>query len=109
MLAINEKLKNDLESIFDHYGITSQYTKTMEELGELIKAMATGTEEDVVTEIADVLIMIEQLIQGTGIKDKVNAEIIFKISRQMHRIKAQEDRSTASMFDCFSRPAEEME
>ena len=97
-MYLSEKRREQLSRIYDHYGRENQYKKTIEELGELISAMATGTEEDVISEIADVEIMLEQLKDGLGIRAKVCGEIDYKLKRQLVRI------GDMSSFDCASQP-----
>ena len=96
-MYLSEKRREQLSRIYNHYGRENQYKKTIEELGELISAMATGTEEDVISEIADVEIMLEQLKDGLGIRAKVCGEIDYKLKRQLVRI------GDMSAFDCASR------
>lgn len=97
-MYLSEKRRQQLSKIYDHYGREEQYKKAIEELGELISAMATGTEEEVITEIADVEIMLEQLKDGLGIRAKVCGEIDYKLKRQLVRI------GDMSAFDCASQP-----
>lgn len=97
-MYLSEKRREQLSKIYDHYGREEQYKKAIEELGELISAMATGTEEEVITEIADVEIMLEQLKDGLGIRAKVCGEIDYKLKRQLVRI------GDMSAFDCTSQP-----
>lgn len=97
-MYLSEKRREQLSKIYDHYGCEKQYKKAIEELGELISAMATGTEEEVISEIADVEIMLEQLKDGLGIRAKVCGEIDYKLKRQLVRI------GDMSSFDCASQP-----
>lgn len=97
-MYLSEKRREQLSKIYDHYGLEEQYKKAIEELGELISAMATGTEEEVISEIADVEIMLEQLKDGLGIRAKVCGEIDYKLKRQLVRI------GDMSSFDCTSQP-----
>ena len=74
-----------------YYGIDHQLAKTQEECAELIDAIAKFLqgrvdEDAVVTEIADVQIMLEQLKIVFG-KDAVRLEINRKIERLEQRIK----------------------
>lgn len=77
--------------ILEHYGDTHQIIKTIEELGELQSALARWlnkervSREDVITEIADVKIMAEQMAWHFG-KNEVDKEVWRKIERQVERI-----------------------
>lgn len=53
--------ENDLQRIIDHYGVEAQRMKSVEELSELIKAVAKNDRANIIEEIADVKIMIGQL------------------------------------------------
>lgn len=72
------------------YGINHQIWKTIEELSELSNALAKwkdgrNDENDVITEIADVQIMMEQLSIFFG-EQKVQDERLEKITRLKGRI-----------------------
>lgn len=73
-----------------HYGPEHQKKKAVEEMGELITAIAReqdgrATPEQVITEIADVHIMIRQLALIYGV-DKIVKEIHRKERRLVRRI-----------------------
>lgn len=44
-----------------HYGVENQITKSIEELAELIQALAKGKHSNIAEEMADVKIMLKQL------------------------------------------------
>lgn len=80
------------EFLAKHYGLPSQESKIIEECGELIVAIKhkeTGraTKEDVVSELADVIILSKQLEVLYGSED-VTGEIHRKLQRQLKRINA---------------------
>lgn len=95
--------RKDLNEIFNYYGLETQHLKLIEELGELISALATGTTEEVITEIADVEIMLEQYKDGVRIRHKVGAEEEYKINRQLCRI----GKNNPFKMDCASAPVKE--
>lgn len=73
-----------------HYGPEHQKKKAVEEMGELITALMReqdnrATPEEVITEIADVQIMVRQLAIIYGL-DKVANEIQRKQRRLLRRI-----------------------
>ena len=73
-----------------HYGKEHQKKKAVEEMGELITALSReqdgrATEHDVITEIADVSILMCQLMEIYG-PERVQQEIERKQLRLMRRI-----------------------
>lgn len=92
--------KDLTRQILQHYGILHQKSKTIEELAELIvalqKDLLSGKEEHsraVLEEIADVHIMIAQLLDDESDKTTVSLIVDRKLKRQMRRIKAEKDSS----------------
>ena len=88
-----------LKKILAHYGPLIQKTKSMEELSELIQAIAKNiagvdNRDNIVEEIADSMIMISQLMLIFDINeeevDKVKEE---KIDRTLERIDKDEKNS----------------
>lgn len=82
--------------ILQHYGIIHQKSKTIEELAELIvalqKDLIAGKESHsmaVLEEIADVHIMLTQLLDDESDKTTVSLIVDKKLKRQMRRIKAE--------------------
>lgn len=97
-----EKLKKYLKKvkfIAEHYGKERQLVKTMEELAELIQAIAKyhlkPTEENkaaIIEEIADVNIMMIQLDILLQLDEKLIADTIdAKIDRQIARIEHESE------------------
>ena len=90
MIAIDTSDKK----ILTHYGQQKQEVQAVQELSELILLLAAREDQrkgdykkHIAEEIADSLIMIEQIRLANGITDKdVNAVIVQKISRQFNRI-----------------------
>ena len=82
--------------IADHYGIEKQLHQLAEECSELAveasHSARKGTTVKIIEEMADVLIMIEQVIYLSKI-DKCDIEdcIDFKLNRQMKRIEEEEE------------------
>ena len=75
----------------EKYGVTSQLDMVIEECSELINAIEKYRrgrvgEVDIITEVADVRIMIEQLYIMFG-RDKIENEIDRKLERLSKRIK----------------------
>ena len=80
--------------IADHYGIVKQLHQLAEECSELAveasHSARKGVTVKIIEEMADVLLMIEQVIYLANIAiDDINECISFKIDRQMKRIKEE--------------------
>ena len=86
--------KDKLQMIADHYGIKEQLRQLAEECCELAveanHSARKGTTVKIIEEIADVVIMMEQIIYLAGIDRKDIDEVIdYKLDRQMKRIEAE--------------------
>ena len=84
------KHKETLQKAILEYGCTAQITMAVEEMAELLNALAKerrgrATQEDIVTEIADVTIMMWQLSLMYG-EQSVETEIERKIERLKGRL-----------------------
>ena len=89
-------IKEQARQILQHYGMQHQKAKTIEELAELIVALQkdilNGKKEHsraVLEEIADVHIMLTQLLDDESDKTTVSLIVDKKLKRQMRRIKAE--------------------
>ena len=85
--------------IADHYGIEKQLHQLAEECSELAveasHSARKGVTVKIIEEMADVLIMMEQVIYLANIAiDDIDECISFKIDRQMKRIKEEEWQTT---------------
>lgn len=75
-----------IKVIADHYGKKHQTIKTMEELAELIQALARGDEDNIKEEMADVMVMLEQIKYLYGFSEiEINRIMFDKIVRQLGR------------------------
>ncbi len=86
-------IKELARKILHHYGLQHQKAKTIEELGELIvalqKDLLAGTEglsPEVLEEIADVHIMITQLLAEESDRTTVSLIVEKKLKRQIRRM-----------------------
>lgn len=93
-------IKDQARQILRHYGIMHQKSKTIEELAELIVALQKdileGKEQHsraVLEEIADVHIMLTQLLDDESDKTMVSLIVDKKLKRQIRRIKAEKNSS----------------
>ena len=86
-------MENQIKYIANRYGKESQLRQLQEECAELIVACSkilrnsNRAVNNLIEEIADVRIMIEQIEFLYGIKTFVEDEMIYKIERQLERMK----------------------
>lgn len=100
---MTERQKRICHKICEHYGVERQRRQLIEELGELITAICkyersmyindtdavkqvVDRHKDVLTEIADVEIMLEQVKGRYFHDDDIAAEIDRKLERQLERM-----------------------
>ena len=83
-------MNDRVRKILYHYGFENQRLKTIEELSELIQALCKDDKDNVKEEVADCLIMLEQLkiYLGEDIIDKIIDE---KLNRQLRRIENEKN------------------
>ena len=82
-----ENMKREIIMLADHYGKEHQTTKAIEELAELIQALAKGDAENIKEELADVLVMLGQIKYLYDFSELEISRVMFrKIIRQMERI-----------------------
>ena len=80
------------KAIADHYGKEHQTIKAIEELAELIQALAKGDIENIKEEIADVRVMLEQIEYLYGISDDaITLRMCAKLWRQLERMEGEND------------------
>lgn len=90
-------MKEKIRTIADHYGLSNQLMKTVEELNELSIecAKSWGKKEirdNLISEVADVLVMITQIIYLGNIEWKEVEDVMkYKVDRQIQRIKEEEE------------------
>lgn len=92
---------SEIKRIAEHYGWMHQRNKAIEELGELIVAIARNDRENIIEEIADVMVMIMQIEHFLLCEEEVCDIIEQKLDRQIERIKQES-------FDCAWRCAERL-
>ena len=86
-----------IREIADHYGLKHQLVKTVEELNELSLECAKSYRDGSITvnlinEMADVLVMLYQLVHLGQIEWKDVIEVMeFKVDRQLGRISEEEN------------------
>lgn len=88
-----EEMQGFTKEIADNFGIRNQQLKLIEECSELIKELALDVAKDrnitdkTISEIADVNILINQILYLSNSKDKLKQQIEFKLERTIKRIK----------------------
>ena len=101
---MTEQTRALLQRAIDHYSVTAQIYKTMEEMGELIHAIArfeaapqgaapealAAMRDNIAEEIADVEIMLEQLRMIYMIGDEAKAWEYKKLMRLRDRLDGEE-------------------
>ena len=94
------KNKEAIHIIADHFGREHQAIKAIEEMAELTKELVKDIQgeprrENIMEELADVLLMLTQLAYLYGIKDGEYLEIIeIKAKRTLEKIYGGEEKCT---------------
>ena len=83
------RLRLGERAILKRYGITEQVAKLKEASDGYING--TDSKAHFLEEIADVLVMIEQMIMHFNAQDKVDEIKRFKVKRQLGRMEREED------------------
>ena len=83
-----------IKQIAGHYGSSHQQRQCIEELTELSLALqqyrkGKATIYDIASEIADVQIMLQQMMFFFGLSSQVEEKTEFKINRQLKRIERE--------------------
>lgn len=88
MSILSEQNYSRVKNIAEHYGLDHQMVKTAEELSELLDVISQDKImiDDLANEMADVLIMIHQLIFLTDSESETKGMINHKIDRQLSRM-----------------------
>ena len=89
----NNKRFEKLETILEHYGFDAQQEKLVEECEELIEAARGEDYDSFIEELADVSIMISQMVISLdkNQQEQYDAMIDLKLSRTIQRIKSESD------------------
>lgn len=83
-------MENKLLTIFNTYGKSNQVKKLLEEIGELIETIINEDKENMVKELADVMVMLEQFKLYYKITNEEITEIFwYKVDRQIGRIEKE--------------------
>ena len=80
--------KQILRKAIEHYGKGIQWAKAIEELSELIRALARADDaENVAEEMADVRIMLDQLeliLDNRDLVREIESEKLMRLSERIH-------------------------
>lgn len=96
---MNKDLKEKLTLIANHYGYENQKEQTVEEMAELMVALNKFKRygklqrkrriDGIITELADVIIMANQLSILLDCEEEMNNEIEYKINRTLRNIEKE--------------------
>lgn len=76
--------------IFNTYGKSHQVSKLLEEVGQFIETIMNEDKENMVKEMADVMVLLKQFQYYYEIEDKEIEEVMkYKIDRQLERIEKE--------------------
>ena len=89
----NDKRIERCKAILDYYGFDAKQDKLVEECEELIKAAQGEDYDNFIEELADVAIMITQMIMSLDEEKLIqyNLMVDFKLNRTLQRIESESD------------------
>lgn len=89
----NDKRIEKCKAILEHYGFDAQQDKLVEECEELIKAAQSEDYDSFIEELADVSIMISQMVMSLDQdqQEQYDKTIDFKLDRTLWRIISESD------------------
>ena len=84
------KMEEKLLKIYNHFGEEGQMEKLREEVEELIEAIKEGDEEHIKEEMADVLVIVNQIRYKKEMNEEELVEIFEqKVNRTLERIETK--------------------
>lgn len=94
---MTDEQKLNCGEILRYYGEAHQQEKSIEEMAELISAIKHGDRENYIEELADCMVMNEQLFQALTFEEQQRCIVVVheKIARQLKRIK--EDKTNGNV------------
>ncbi len=85
---MKKQTEQNIQKIADYYGLDNQTDKTIEECAELIQALVKlESRENTIEEIADVQIMLKQMLYLLDCEKEMEKVMEYKINRQLERKK----------------------
>ena len=77
-----QEIEQNIQKIADYYGLDNQLNKTIEECAELIQALVKlESRENTIEEIADVQIMLKQMLYLLDCEKEMEKVMEYKINR----------------------------
>ena len=77
-----QEIEQNIQKIADYYGLDNQTDKTIEECAELIQALVKlESRENTIEEIADMQIMLKQMLYLLDCEKEVEKVMEYKINR----------------------------
>lgn len=90
-----------IKQIAEYYGYKNQQLKSCEELAELIQAIAKDSDSSIEEEIADVYVMLSQIMYFKNIRTvDIAHKVAEKVDRQLKRIDIEIGDVDRAMCDC---------
>lgn len=84
------KMEEKLLKIYNHFGEAAQIEKLREEVEELIEAIKEGDEEHIKEEMADVLVIVNQIRHKREMNEEELVEIFEqKVNRTLEQIESK--------------------
>lgn len=84
------KMEEKLLKIYNHFGEEGQIEKLREEVEELIEAIKEGDKEHIKEEMADVLVIVNQIVYKKEMNEEELVEIFEqKVNRTLERIETK--------------------
>ena len=82
IIMTEQEIEQNIQKIADYYGLDNQLNKTIEECAELIQALVKlESRENTIEEIADVQIMLKQMLYLLDCEKEVEKVMEYKINR----------------------------
>lgn len=78
--------EKSIKRLTEYNGSVTIKDKTKEECEELIEAIEKNDDVDIIDEVADVLVMLNQLIVSMDVKAEVRKRMEFKVRRTEERL-----------------------
>ena len=90
---MTDEQKLNCGEILRYYGEEHQQEKSIEEMAELISAIKHKDRENYIEELADCMVMNEQLFQALSFEEQQKCIVVVhdKIERQLRRIKEEQE------------------
>ncbi len=90
IIMTEQEIEQNIQKIADYYGLDNQLNKTIEECAELIQALVKlESRENTIEEIADVQIMLKQMLYLLDCEKEMEKVMEYKINRQLERMKTK--------------------